>query len=105
MSVSCTESSVKHIDQLSHRSYHRVVTNPPSTTLLLAGARKTGSRVAVSDGAEAFVDAEYAPMLRVLTEIIASGHGSRPNRHVQRVTGVRPIRFADLARRTAQARA
>jgi uncharacterized protein YbjT (DUF2867 family) len=49
------------------------------------------------------VPAEYGEMLRMLTETIASGHGSRPNSDVQNVTGVPPIRFADFARRTAQA--
>jgi nucleoside-diphosphate-sugar epimerase len=49
------------------------------------------------------VPAEYGERLRMLTETIASGHGSRPNSHVQSVTGVPPISFADFARRTAQA--
>jgi len=42
-------------------------------------------------------------MLRMLTETIASGMGSRPNDNVQKVTGVQPITFADFARRNAQA--
>jgi uncharacterized protein YbjT (DUF2867 family) len=49
------------------------------------------------------VPAEYGEMLRMLTETIASGHGSRPNNDVQNVTGVPPVSFADFARRTAQA--
>ena len=49
------------------------------------------------------VHAEYGEVLRMLTETIASGHGSRPNNDVQSVTGVPPISFADFARRTAQA--
>ena len=49
------------------------------------------------------VPAEYGEMLRMLTETIASGHGSRPNNDVQTVTGMPPISFADFARRTAQA--
>jgi uncharacterized protein YbjT (DUF2867 family) len=49
------------------------------------------------------VPAEYGEMLRMLTETIASGHGSRPNGHVQNVTGVAPISFADFARRTVHA--
>jgi uncharacterized protein YbjT (DUF2867 family) len=49
------------------------------------------------------VPAEYGEMLRMLTETIASGHGSRPNSDVQNVTGVPSISFADFARRTAQA--
>jgi len=45
----------------------------------------------------------YGEMLRMLTETIASGMGSRPNDNVQKVTGAPPIKFADFARRTAQA--
>jgi uncharacterized protein YbjT (DUF2867 family) len=49
------------------------------------------------------VPAEYGEMLRMLTETIASVIGSRPNDNVQKVTGAPPIRFADFARRNAQA--
>jgi hypothetical protein len=49
------------------------------------------------------VPAEYGEVLRMLTETIASGMGSRPNDNVKKVTGVPPIKFADFARRTAQA--
>jgi uncharacterized protein YbjT (DUF2867 family) len=49
------------------------------------------------------VPADYGDMLRMLTETIASGHGSRPNNDVQNVTGAPPISFASFARRTAQA--
>ena len=49
------------------------------------------------------VPAEYGEMLRMLTETIASGMGSRPNDNVQKVTGAPPIKFADFAGRTAQA--
>ena len=49
------------------------------------------------------VPAEYGEMLRMLTETIASGMGSRPNDNVRKVTGAPPIKFADFARRTAQA--
>jgi uncharacterized protein YbjT (DUF2867 family) len=49
------------------------------------------------------VPAEYGEVLRMLTETIASGHGSRPNNDVQNVTGRPPITFGDFARRTAQA--
>jgi len=45
----------------------------------------------------------YGEMLPMLTETIASGMGSRPNDNVQKVTGEPPIKFADFARRTAQA--
>jgi uncharacterized protein YbjT (DUF2867 family) len=49
------------------------------------------------------VPAAYGEILRMLTETIASGHGSRPNNDVHNVTGTPPISFADFARRTAQA--
>ena len=49
------------------------------------------------------VPAAYGEVLRMLTETVASGHGSRPNNDVQNVTGRPPISFADFARRTAQA--
>ncbi|HEY2640575.1 MAG TPA: NmrA family NAD(P)-binding protein [Streptosporangiaceae bacterium] len=49
------------------------------------------------------VPADYGEMLRTLTTTVASGQGSRPNDHVEKVTGAPPIRFAEFARRTAQA--
>jgi uncharacterized protein YbjT (DUF2867 family) len=49
------------------------------------------------------VPAEYGAVLRMLTETIASGHGSWPNDDVQKATGVAPSSFADFARRTAAA--
>jgi uncharacterized protein YbjT (DUF2867 family) len=56
---------------------------------------------AVAGGAPA----EYGAVLRLLTETIASGHGSRPSRDVEKATGAAPASFADFARRTAAARA
>ena len=53
--------------------------------------------------AESERSAEYGEVLRMLTETIASGMGSRPNDNVEKVTGAPPIKFADFARRTAQA--
>jgi uncharacterized protein YbjT (DUF2867 family) len=49
------------------------------------------------------VPAAYGEVLRMLTETVASGHGSRPNNDVQNVTGRPPISFADFAGRTAYA--
>jgi uncharacterized protein YbjT (DUF2867 family) len=49
------------------------------------------------------VPAEYGEMLQMLTETIASGHGSRPNGDVEKVTGVPPEHFTDFATRTAAA--
>jgi hypothetical protein len=62
------------------------------------------SRDAWIDGTiAAGVPAAYGEVLRMLTEAVASGDGSRPNNDVQNVTGRPPISFADFARRTAQA--
>jgi hypothetical protein len=47
------------------------------------------------------VPAEYGAVLRILTETIAGGHGSRPTDDVEEATGVVPTGFADFARRTA----
>jgi uncharacterized protein YbjT (DUF2867 family) len=49
------------------------------------------------------VPPEYGEMLRLLTETVASGGGSRPNADVQTVTGAPPTSFADFAQRTASA--
>src|SRR3984893_10532575 len=43
----------------------------------------------------------YGQVLRMLTETVASGPGSRPNNDVQNATGMPPIRLADFAPRTA----
>ena len=49
------------------------------------------------------VPAQYGQMLRMLTETVASGMGSRPNDYVEKVTGAPPTTFADFARRAAHA--
>jgi uncharacterized protein YbjT (DUF2867 family) len=49
------------------------------------------------------VPAEYGEMLQMLTDTVASDHGSRPNHDVQTVTGTPPTSFADFAQRTAAA--
>jgi len=49
------------------------------------------------------VPADYGVMLNWLTGMIASGHGSRPNDDVRRVTGFPPASFADFAHRNAHA--
>ena len=49
------------------------------------------------------VPAAYGAVLRMLTETIASGHGSRPGSDVKTATGASPGRFADFARRTVAA--
>jgi uncharacterized protein YbjT (DUF2867 family) len=47
------------------------------------------------------VPADYSGMLAMLTETVASGHGSQPNNDVEKVTGTPAGTFADYARRTA----
>jgi uncharacterized protein YbjT (DUF2867 family) len=49
------------------------------------------------------VPAAYGAVLRVLTETIASGRGSRPSNDIEKATGAPPASFADFARRTAAA--
>lgn len=49
------------------------------------------------------VPADYGEVLRMLTETIASGHGSQPSTDVEKATGAAPASFADFARRTAGA--
>src|SRR5260370_30749203 len=49
------------------------------------------------------VPVEYGAVLRMLTETIASGYGSRPNSDVEKATGAAPTSFADFALRTASA--
>jgi uncharacterized protein YbjT (DUF2867 family) len=49
------------------------------------------------------VPAGYGVMLNWLTATIASGHGSRPNDDVRKVTGSPPASLADFAHRNARA--
>jgi len=53
--------------------------------------------------ATGIVPAGYGVMLNWLTATIASGHGSRPNNDIQKVTGSPPASFADFAHRNAHA--
>lgn len=46
---------------------------------------------------------EYEPVLRQLTETVASGHGSRPNGTVQRITGLPSRTFRNFAHENANA--
>jgi len=49
------------------------------------------------------VPADYAHIMRLITDDIASGRGSLPNDVVQTVTGLPPISFSEFATRTKQA--
>jgi uncharacterized protein YbjT (DUF2867 family) len=46
---------------------------------------------------------EYGAVLRQLTETIASGHGSRPNGIVEKITGTRAHTFRNFAHNSAKA--
>jgi uncharacterized protein YbjT (DUF2867 family) len=52
---------------------------------------------------KAGVPAEYGEVLRILTETVASGHGSRPNDDVFAATGAAPIPFEEFAASTVAA--
>jgi uncharacterized protein YbjT (DUF2867 family) len=49
------------------------------------------------------VPSEYGAVLRQLTETIASGHGSRPNGIVEKITGTRAHTFRNFAHNSAKA--
>jgi len=49
------------------------------------------------------VPSDYGVVLNWLTGMIASGHGSRPNDDVLKVTGFQPASFAEFAHRNAPA--
>jgi uncharacterized protein YbjT (DUF2867 family) len=49
------------------------------------------------------VPAEYGEVLRLLTETVANGHGSRPNDDVLVATGTAPTRFEEFGVNTASA--
>ncbi|MDT7661987.1 MAG: hypothetical protein QOD04_1543 [Pseudonocardiales bacterium] len=94
----------------AHAGAHYAPTGPEAITVSDAAdliAEVTGQPVKHNDidrdawvegSVAAGVPAEYGEMLRMLTETIASGRGSRPNSDVQNVTGAPPTSFADFAR-------
>jgi uncharacterized protein YbjT (DUF2867 family) len=49
------------------------------------------------------IPSEYGAVLRQLTETIASGHGSRPNGIVEKITGTRAHTFRNFAHNSAKA--
>jgi uncharacterized protein YbjT (DUF2867 family) len=59
--------------------------------------RQTWIQASIAAG----IPADYSGMLALLTETVASGHGSRPTNDVKRVTGASPTSFADFVRRTS----
>ena len=60
--------------------------------------RQTWIKASIAAG----IPADYSDMLALLTDTVASGHGSRPTNDVERVTGASPTSFADYVRRTAR---
>src|SRR5882757_10573542 len=94
----------------AHAGAHYAPTGPEAITVSDAAdliAEVTGQPVKHNDidrdawvegSVAAGVPAEYGEMLRMLTETIASGRGSRPNSDVQNVTGAPPTSFAEFAR-------
>lgn len=61
--------------------------------------RDTWITSAIANG----IPREYEPVLRHLTETVASGHGSRPNGTVEKITGTSPHTFRDFARSNVNA--
>jgi uncharacterized protein YbjT (DUF2867 family) len=100
-------------DPAAHAGAQYALTGPEALTLADAAAiisQVTGQTIAHVDldrdawiaGAVASgIPAEYGAVLRMLTETIGTGHGSRPTDDVEKATGVVPTSFADFARRTA----
>ena len=100
-------------DPDAHAGAQYALTGPEALTLADAAtiiSRVTGQTIAhvdldrdewVAGAVAGGVPAEYGAVLRMLTETIAFGHGSRPNGDVEKATGVAPTSFVDFARRTA----
>ncbi len=61
--------------------------------------RETWVRESIAAG----LPADYASIMRLVTDDIASGRGTQPNDVVQTVTGVPPISFREYATRTKHA--
>lgn len=103
------------LDPDAHAGAAYSLTGPEALTLAEAAAiitAATGRTVKHNDidrdewirgSVAAGVPAEYGEILRMLTETIASGVGSRPDDTVERITGRPPVRFAEFARSTAHA--
>ena len=49
------------------------------------------------------IPSEYGPVLRQLTETVATGHGSRANGSVEKITGIPPRTFRNFAHKNAHA--
>jgi uncharacterized protein YbjT (DUF2867 family) len=94
-------------DPYAHPRAQDALTGPEALTLADAAAtvsQATGQTITHLDlDRDAWVagGADTGAVLRMLTEIIDTGHGSRPSDDVEKATGVAPTSFADFARRAA----
>jgi uncharacterized protein YbjT (DUF2867 family) len=102
-------------DPQAHAGEAYSLTGPEALTVAEAAAiisEETGSTIkpvnldrdawitgAIANG----ISPEYGPVLRQLTEAIASGHGSRPNGTVEKITGTPPRTFRTFAHENANA--
>ncbi|MGW4125098.1 NmrA family NAD(P)-binding protein [Nocardia sp. NPDC004711] len=102
-------------DPAAHASAQYTLTGPEAITVADAAAiisRVSGTTVThldidrdewIAAAIAGGIPDEYASVLRMLTETIASGHGSRATGDVEKVTGSAPTDFTDFAHRTAAA--
>jgi uncharacterized protein YbjT (DUF2867 family) len=100
-------------DPAAHAGAAYAPTGPEAMTVADAAhiiATATGLPIKHADiDRQAWIDAniaaglpaDYSGMLAMLTESIATGHGSQPNNDVERVTGTPATTFTDFARCTA----
>jgi uncharacterized protein YbjT (DUF2867 family) len=102
-------------DPQAHAGEAYSLTGPEALTVAEAAAiisDETGSTIkhvdldrdawitgAIANG----IPPEYGPVFRQLTETIASGHGSRPDRTVEKITGTPPRTFRNFAHKNANA--
>jgi uncharacterized protein YbjT (DUF2867 family) len=104
------------LEPAAHHSAQYAITGPEALTVAQAAAilgEATGEtirhqnidRAAWASGLTANgVPADYADVVRALTETIAAGRGAQPTDVVARVTGSAPRSFADFARHLAISR-
>ncbi|TDR81907.1 uncharacterized protein YbjT (DUF2867 family) [Paludibacterium purpuratum] len=102
-------------DPLAHVGEAYSLTGPEALSVADAAAimsEETGQAIAhvnldreawIAGAIEHGMPFEYGAVLRQLTETIASGHGSRPNGTVQKITGTPPRTFRNFAHQNASA--
>jgi uncharacterized protein YbjT (DUF2867 family) len=101
------------LEPTAHHSAQYAITGPEALTVAQAAAilgQATGETIRHQDIDRAAwaagltangVPADYAEVVRALTETIATGRGAQPTDIVARVTGSAPRSFADFAQRLA----